>query len=408
MFSIPSRSPSSQRGPGHLSKRSLDISPFENHLPVRIRFGEGVLDELPDLLRTAGSRRVAAIVDPNVRDLPAIAEALDASDAVVHETAQNEPTTASIEAAATWLSDVGADALVAIGGGSTIDTAKGARLVSRQGGPVTRFAYPDPEPIEEQPLLLVTVPTTAGTGSEVTGGIVAFDTNSDLKVGASSPHNRAQFCLVDPTLTWSLPPAPTLYGGIDALAQGLAAVVVRVHTPIGDALGLEAIRIAARALPALVRDPLDHDARAAMACASLLAGLAMNVAEAGTEHSLAHALGTLLHLPHGLTVGLVLAESLDHDRTFVPDRMERIADAVGEPPGSDPDGSRAPRAVRKLLAQIGFPTARDAGVEEQHVASLVDLALRGWIPVEPGPWSPADIEAAYRRALALTRRTAGA
>ena len=137
------------------------------------------------------------------------------------------------------------------------------------------------------------MPTTAGTGSEVTGGIVMVDESRGLKVGAASPHNRAARCLVDPELTHGLPREPTLYGGVDALAQGIAAAVVRVRTPVAIAIGLEAARLAAEALPVVAREPGDRAARSAMACASLMAGFAMNLSEAGTEHSLAHALGAL-------------------------------------------------------------------------------------------------------------------
>jgi alcohol dehydrogenase len=135
-----------------------------------------------------------------------------------------------------------------------------------------------------------------------------------------------------------------------------------------------------------------------------MAGLAMNLSEAGTDHSLAHALGVRHGIPHGLSVGLVLAEALEHDRRHVPERCERIADALGEPAGGPADGSRAVRAVRRLLATVGCPTLRAAGVTEADVEALTDTALAGWIPIEPGPWTRADVAGAFRRALAIERR----
>ena len=160
------------------------------------------------------------------------------------------------------------------------------------------------------------------------------------------PNLRAQHALVDPELTYGLPPAPTMYAGVDALAQAIAAVVVRA--PNADRR-----RDRARGDPpgrrrAAGRRPRRRRSRGAgrMACASIMAGLAMNISDCGSEHSIAQAIGGRFHLPHGLTIGLVLAETMDHDRRAVPELFERVADALGEPDDGSRDGSRAVRAVR--------------------------------------------------------------
>jgi alcohol dehydrogenase len=144
-------------------------------------------------------------------------------------------------------------------------------------------------------------------------------------------------------------------------------------------------------------------ARNRLLCASVMAGLAMNLSEAGTDHSLAHALGVRHGLAHGLSVGLVLAEALDHDRRYVPERCERIADALGEPPGGAAAGARAVRAVRRMLARVGCPALRDCGVADGDVEPLTELTLAGWIPIEPGPWTREDVAAAFRAALDVDR-----
>lgn len=393
------------------------VPDFRNHLPVRIDFGPGSLERLPEALTTLGARAILLIADPVVLTLAEVRALLAdlASAGRVVTTAEvpaGEPTLESVDALGALARQARAegrlDAVLAIGGGSTLDSAKGARLLLANPGSIARYTWPgDPEPVAAPSVPLITVPTTAGTGSEVTGGVVMLDPASGLKVAAPSPLNRAEYCFVDPRLTLGLPPGPTLWGGVDALGQGIGSVIAAVHTPVGDALGLEAVRLVARALPDVLADPSDLDARTDLSAAALLAGLAMNVSEAGTEHSLAHPLGSRHHLPHGLTVGLVLAESMEHDRRYAPERMERIADALGEPgggPASLGDGSRAVRAVRRLLAEVGLPTLRECGVDEADVEPLTDVALAGWIPVEPGPWTRDDIAAAYHRALTLTPR----
>jgi choline dehydrogenase len=373
-------------------------APFSNHLPIRIRFGDGVVGELPGILSGAGLTRPFVVLDPNVPDPPVPAGAL------VYEIAAHEPTIESVEACGEALRGAGCDVVVGIGGGSALDTAKGARVAAECGAPIRRFCWPgdDIQPVPPLAHRLVTIPTTAGTGSEVTGGCVMY--HEGHKLSGAHPNNRADWALVDPVLTHALPPRPTLYTAADALAQALAAVVVTTRTPIGDAVGLEATRYCGIAMPRVCRDGADAEARNLMMLGSMMAGLAMNISEAGTEHALGEPLGTVYHLPHGLTIGLVLAETMDVDRRSVPDRFERIADALREPIEGPADGSRAVRAVRRILRDSGFPTMAEAGVRADDVALLVARCREAWIPVEPAPWTDDDIAGVYLAGLALEQR----
>jgi len=385
------------------------IDEFANHLPVKIRFGEGVFAELWELLKDERVHRTFVVMDELVQTLPAVQASLGAvfGEVTVFAKSAREPTVDDVEEAAARLVASNADAIVAVGGGSVMDTAKAARLVSGQGGPYLRFArggvtYESPK------IPLVTVPTTAGTGSEVSGGAVITDPATHTKAGIANPFLRAQYAFVDPELTYGLPPGPTAYSGVDALAQALAAVAVKVRTPIGNAIGLEATRLAADALPAVVRDGSDRAARAQMMCASLMAGLAMNISDCGAEHSLAQALGGRYGLPHGLTIGLVLAETMEKDHKAVPQLFERIADALGAPGDGTRDGSRAAQAVRRLLAEIGFPTLRSVGVSWDDLSELADAALEDYfITVAPAPWTKQDVVDAYSLALSIEERSAG-
>jgi alcohol dehydrogenase len=382
------------------------VEPFGNHLPVKIRFGEGVVRTLPEVLNAESASRPFVVVDEFIQTLPAVRSALGSihGELTVHPKPAREPTVDDVQETAARLTASDADSIVAIGGGSVIDTAKAARLVAAQGGPYLRFAE-GTVPYEPPRIPLVAIPTTAGTGSEVSGGAVVTDESTNTKAGIAGPYLRAQHALVDPELTYGLPPAPTAYSGIDALAQALAAVVVRVRTPIGTAIGLEGTRLAAEALPVVVADGSKTAARAQMMCASLMGGLAMNIADCGSEHSIAQAIGGQFHLPHGLTIGLVLAETMDHDRRAVPELFERIADALAEPDDGSRDGSRAVRGVRRILGEIDFPTLRSVGVAEEHLDALAEAALRDYfITVAPAPWTRDDVVACYRAALALESR----
>jgi choline dehydrogenase len=379
------------------------IAPFRNHLPVKIRFGDGVAGMLADVLEEEGANRPFLIMDRGLDGfVPGVAAAIaPLAGAVRFEKDAGEPTAELVEQAAAELAASGCDAVVALGGGSSIDTAKAARLVAAQGGPYMRFARGEVS-YEPPKLPLVCVPTTAGTGSEVSGGAVITDQETHVKAGIASPLLRAQHALVDATLTHGLPPKLTAYTGIDALAQSIAALVVTARTPVGDAIGLEGTRLAGRSLLRAVRDGSDADARSEMMCASLLGGLAMNISDCGSEHSIAQAIGGLLGLPHGLTIGLVLAETMDRDRHHAAGQFERVADALGERDDGSGDGSRAVRAVRRLLAELEFETLAAVGVREEQLDRLADGALADYfISVAPAPWSHQEVVAALRAGLAL-------
>jgi choline dehydrogenase len=240
----------------------------------------------------------------------------------------------------------------------------------------------------------------------VSGGAVITDPDQASKSGIAHPNLRAQDALVDPLLTHSMPSALTAYTGIDALAQAIAAMIARVRTPIGDGVALEAIRLGGSSLVAAFRDGTDAVARSRMACASLLAGLAMNISDCTAEHSLGQAIGGLFHAPHGLTVGVVLAETLERERRHVPEQLERVADALGVPDDGSGDGSRAVTGVRALLAELEFPVLHSLGVREEHLDELTDLALKDYFHTQsPVPWTADEMRGAFEVALAQRDRS---
>ena len=372
------------------------IEPFAAHLPVAIRFGEGVIGALPEALAAEGARRPVAVVEEPVAAIPAVAEALRGYGLVLKP--PGEPTAASIDTVAAELRERRADAVIAVGGGSALDTAKGARAAYDQDVGFDALLAGDAAPAPAR-TPLITVPTTAGTGSEVSGGVVV--TVDGRKAGVASPLLRARHTLIDPVLTHGLPREATMLTGADALAQAIGGVTVRNGSPASRALGLEACRHVAAGYLRAVADGADAGARAEMMLASLLAGLAMNLSDCGADHALGHALGARLHLPHGLAVGLVLAATLDVSRPACADGLELVADALGEPAGGPPDGSRAVRAVRRLLAATGFPALTDCGYSaEQEDAVTADALADYCLSVDALEWTEADVRRAVRAAAA--------
>jgi choline dehydrogenase len=384
---------------------------FTAHLPVRIAFGDGVIHELPDVLQSLEARSVLIVVEEPV------AEQLDVVGALVTGEAAGvrlerfvkgpgEPTFALADELAERVRTSSHDAVVGIGGGSALDVAKAARLVADQGGTAADYAGGRRAPAPPR-IGLVLCPTTAGTGSEVSGASVLTETEHDRKVGFGHPNMRAQHALVDPVLTHGLPAGPTAHSGIDALAQAIGGCTVRNASPLSLAFGLEACRHVAQSLSRAVTDGSDAGARRQLACASLTAGLAMNLSDCAADHALGQALGSLAHLPHGLTIGLVVAETLELSRDDCAAQLERVADALGEPADGSADGSRAVRAVRRLLAEVGFPTLREAGLDEGSVDDVVERTFGEQsynLEIDCHAWTTAEVEQAFRAALALEAR----
>ncbi len=386
-----------------------DVQPFRSHLPVRVSFGDGAVGELTAVARGLGASTALVVIEEPVAAIEAVAAALsDLERAGVaverYVKPPGEPTFDQVEDAAAHIARANPGVLIAVGGGSALDLAKAARLVHTQGGPLGRFAG-GAEPVEEPSLPLVTIPTTSGTGSEVSGGAVITDKAEHRKVGFANPLMRAQHALVDPLLTLGLPPGATAQTGVDALAQAIGGVIVTNGNPLSLAIGLESCRYVAAGLERAVADGSDRDARRAMSMASLLGGLAMNLSDCAADHALGQAIGGRLGLPHGLTIGIVLAETLDVSRVDCAGSLERVADALDEPSDGTADGSRAVRAVRRILASIDFPTASDAGVTQEHLDDLVPLAHGEYfLTIDPHRWSQDDIRRAYEGALALDAR----
>ena len=390
-----------------------NITAFNNHLPVKVRFGEGVAETLPAVVAELGASKVFLMVDKDIEKFnPAAAKLIDQMNAAsgitvtLFEKPAGEPTIQMVDDAIAALKAAGCDVVVALGGGSVIDTAKAARLCAQLN--CTFGEFQSKAPVYPAPTLpLIALPTSAGTGSEVSGGSVISDPEAGRKAGIANGNLRAQVALVDPVLTYSMPPSMTANTGIDALAQAIAGIIAKCSTPIGDAIGYEAVHMMTPALVAAFKDGNNKSARAGMAAGSMMAGLTMNISDCTAEHSLGQAIGGLKHVPHGLTIGLVLVETLTREAKIVPEKMERVADAMGVPQDGTKDGSRCVNAVRKILAELQFPVLASLGFVEGDIDELAEIALKDFfITQAPKPWSKAEVVEAFMSALKLESRVA--
>ncbi|MBI3522647.1 MAG: iron-containing alcohol dehydrogenase [Chloroflexi bacterium] len=369
-------------------------------IPTRISFGRGVSLTLAEPLRQLGAKKVLLVTDPGVRKAGLVApleERLrDARIAYeIYDEVVPDPGMGEVQRCYERAREVGADAFVAVGGGSSIDTAKMAAVLLTNGGTVLDYVGLDKVPKPAAPV--VAIPTTAGTGAEITINSVIADPEQHKKLVIISPNATALFALEDPELTVGLPPFLTAITGMDTLVHAIESFCSKSSYPMTEALALQAIRDAASALPAAVKDGKDIDARERMMRAVVTASLAFSNTRLGNVHAMALPLGGWCHVAHGTAVAVLLPHVMEFNRTAARDRYA----AVGEALGVGRDDAKAVRRIFDLNDEIGIPPRLGPlGVDEGVVPSMAkDAMLSGNVLVNPRTTEQRDIEALYRTAL---------
>ncbi len=353
---------------------------FEFATATRIVFGEGTAATLPELVRSFGSRPLV-VTGASTERARWLVTALSAEMLAV----PGEPTVELIRAGARRVQDTGCDAIVSLGGGSAIDAGKAIAAIATNGGEPLDFLeiVGRGRTIAIAPLPFIAVPTTAGTGSEVTRNAVLGSAEHGVKASLRSPLMLARVALVDPELTYGLPPAVTAATGLDALTQLIEPFVSARANPLTDAVCAEGIPRVARSLRHAYHDGADQDARRDMALASLFGGLALANAGLGIVHGFAAPLGGCWKAPHGALCAALLPHGMAANvaalRTRAPQHpaLERYAAIArlltGRKDASAEDGIEW---VQALCAELNVPALRAWGIAEADLAGVVEKAAR--------------------------------
>jgi alcohol dehydrogenase len=286
---------------------------------------------------------------------------------------------AVVERGAEYAREQGADLLIAVGGGSPIDTAKAIRILLTEGGRLHDYEGYN---LLERPLTpMVAIPTTAGTGSEVTSWAVIRDEEAHIKLAFSSPFLAPELAVLDPEMTRTLPPRLTAATGLDALTHAIESFVGTNANLISDSLALQAIDIIANNLRTATYSGGDMDARGQMLVASCIAGIAFSSGggSLGIVHALAHSVGGAFEVHHGTANAILLPYGMQFNSVAVPNRYARIARALGVNAGGRAEEdviSDGIDAARLLSADCGLPTRlRDVGVPEDALPGIAETAL---------------------------------
>ena len=354
--------------------------------PGRIVTGEDAILTIGSEAKALGGTRIAVFIDPNITQLKPVLDAQESIRAAglalqLFTDVEPNPTDVLVERAAEEMRAFKPDLIVCIGGGSTIDTGKAANVVYTHGGTVEDYNVNTGgiTRIENKLLPLIAVPSTAGTGSEVTNVSVIIGVRRGVKFGILSPFIVPNVALLDPKLTAGLGKGTTASTGIDALTHCIESYVSLDCCCIADAEALHGIRMIKKYLPRAYADGSDMEAREQMLCASMMAGASFNVNNLGLCHQMAHQLSSYFGLPHGVANAMLLPEVMRFNLPAATKRFADIAEALGCDVRGLSDEAAAEagiEAVANFCREMGIPEyLDDVGVDKAKVPAMAVTAL---------------------------------
>lgn len=347
-------------------------------LPRIMEIGAGALSKLPSIVQSLGASKPLIITDKMMVQLGYIQQVQDlladaGLGAHVFDETEPEPTAASIEAGVQCVLDNNYDVIIAIGGGSPIDSAKAIAILGKHGGNIRDYKFP--RQVNEIGIPIIAIPTTAGTGTEVTRFTIITDENNDEKMLCVGIGFMPLAAIVDVNLTLSLPPRITADTGIDALTHAIEAYVSQKANPFSDSQALSAMRLIGPNLKRAYDNGNDIEAREAMMLGSTLAGIAFSSASVALVHGMSRPIGAFFHVPHGLSNAMLLPSVTAFSIPSAPERYADCAHAIGVASAAD----STEHANQKLLAtletfnrELKVPTLAEFGADKARFDSLVE------------------------------------
>lgn len=384
---------------------------YQHYCPGRIIAGYDALKKIPSLMDRLGCKTAMVVTDKGVvaagliKHVEAAFEGADCSIAHVFDESPPDSSNIASNKLAGLFKGYKCDLFLAVGGGSALDTAKGANIVISQKSD-DLLNIQGAENIEADLLPTIAVPTTAGTGSEVTKAAVIYNEEKKVKMLFSADKLYPTMAVLDPKMSATVPPKITAATGLDALTHSIEAFINLQKNPIDDAYAVAAIELIAKYIVrATENGASDMEARFGMANAALMAGAAFSNSMVGIVHSLAHACGAVCHVPHGLANGILLPWSLEYNLPRVAEYIGQLCEPLGcEQTGSDPleQARLTIRAIRDLEERLngvcGLPLRlKDAGVAGDKLPMVARVAVNdGCLMYNP-------LEVGYEDALRVLR-----
>lgn len=372
-------------------------------------YGSGALTLTGRYARNFGAQKALVVTDPGVVQAGWTENAISSLDAehipwALFQDVTPNPKDHEVAAGVRFYQEHECDVIVAVGGGSPMDCAKGIAIASANNKSVLEFEGVDEVPMPGPPLICI--PTTSGSSADVSQFAIIADTLRKLKIAIVSKTVVPDVSLIDPATTTTMPAELTAATGLDALVHAMEAYVSNASSPVTDLNALGAIPLLAQNLVPAIRSPKNLEYRNNMMLGSLLAGLAFSNASLGLVHSMSHSMGGLLDSPHGICNALLLDHVVDFNYSATPGRYDRVAFAMGiEPSGQGPDSAR--RALLKGIAKL----REDAGIASSigslgvTAADIRQLSINAFndtcSATNPRNASIEEIEKIYARAFSI-------
>lgn len=347
-------------------------------------FGPGARKMLPEAIDRMGKKKALVVTDPGLIKFGVAKMVTDVLDEAgikyeIFSDVKPNPTVTNVTNGIEAFRKAGADLIVAIGGGSSIDTAKGIGIVISNPDFADIVSLEGCAPTKHKSVPIIALPTTAGTAAETTINYVIIDEEKQKKMVCVDPNDIPAVAIIDAELMYSLPKSLTAATGMDALTHAIEGYITKAAWEMSDMFEIEAIKMIARYLPVAVEHPSDADARNGMAVAQYIAGMAFSNVGLGLVHGMAHPMGSLFDVPHGVANALLLPTIMRFNKEKCLDKYPTIARAMGV----NTDGMTAEEAsdaacdaVQALALKVGIPQhLTELGITENDIPRLAEQAL---------------------------------
>lgn len=379
---------------------------FRFSVPQDITFGEGSLAKLPEILKKQGAAKALLVSDRGLEKLGVVEKVkriAEEAGITVAEFLDVEPNPSvhTVDSAVQAYQESGAESIIALGGGSPMDVAKAVGVLAKYGGSITEYegAHKIPGPI----VPITAIPTTAGTGSEVTAFSVITDTERSYKLTVFSYELIPASAILDPELIMTVPASVAASCGVDALIHAWEAYTSRDASPFSDAVAEKAMELIGGNLRRFVADRTDREAAGAMMAGSMFAGLAFAWARLGNIHAMSHPVSAFFHVPHGVANSILLPVIVEYNALADKGRYEKIYNYISR--DREPVKNFVPemlvREAQNLLRELGIPEhLAEVGVTEEKIPAMaVDAMKSGNILANPRQSTQKDIEMLYKKAM---------
>jgi len=375
---------------------------FQFRMPTKVIFGVGVSKNLVEISKTFNAKKIFILTGPHIVKtdiIKSIKESLDEAKAEyqIFSDIVTDPTIEVVDKTAEVLRESGADIVVAVGGGSPMDTAKAICMLQTHEGSVRDYLFGGTKTVINQCMPLICIPTTAGSGSEMTAATVITDTQNEIKLSVAHDYLIPKIALIDPELQVGMPQRVTASTGMDALTHAIEAYVSLNANPLSDMYALYAIETIGKNLRTAVSNGNNIEARSNMAIASSIAAAAFLNGGLGVVHGIAQSMGGVAHVPHGIANGLILPYAMERNFVGNLEKFKNIAIALGE----NVEGltlhkaaQKAAEAVFELAKDIKVPLKlKEVGIKEEHFPTIIKGTMNyRLLAINPCNLNESDIE----------------